>query len=188
MITMDDIVRDYHLTLRERSKKIEFPLNTELKNLADDMLEFIINSQTPEIAEKYDLRPGVGLAAPQLDIPKQMMAVHIPSDEEKEKPFSLVMINPRILRHSVKQTALQDGEGCLSIDEIYEGLVPRSKRITVEYYDIDGNKHKERFKGYPAIVIQHEIDHLNGVLFYDHINQDNPFGLSDNLEIFEENL
>lgn len=187
MITMDDIVRDYHPTLRERSEKIEFPLNEELKNLADEMLEFIINSQNPEIAEEYDLRPGVGLAAPQLNIPKQMMAVHIPSDEEEE-PFSLVMVNPRILSHSVKQTALQDGEGCLSIDEVYEGLVPRSKRITVEYYDVDGNKHKERFKGYPAIVIQHEIDHLNGVLFYDHINQDNPFGLSDDLEIFEENL
>ncbi len=187
MITMDDIVRDYHPTLRERSEKIEFPLNEELKNLADEMLEFIINSQNPEIAEEYDLRPGVGLAAPQLNIPKQMMTVHIPSDEEEE-PFSLVMVNPRILSHSVKQTALQDGEGCLSIDEVYEGLVPRSKRITVEYYDVDGNKHKERFKGYPAIVIQHEIDHLNGVLFYDHINQDNPFGLSDDLEIFEENL
>lgn len=187
MITMKDIVRDYHPTLREKSKKIEFPLNDNLKNLANDMIEFLKNSQDPETAEKYQLRPGVGIAAPQLDIPKQMLAVHIPEDEE-EDPFSLVMINPRILSHSVKKTALQDGEGCLSIDEVYEGLVPRNKRITVEYYDVNGEKHKERFKNYPAIVIQHEIDHLNGILFYDWIDEEEPFGLSDDLEIFEESL
>jgi len=188
MITMDDIVRDYHPTLREKSEKIEFPLNKEFKNLASDMIEFLKNSQDPETAEKYELRPGVGIAAPQLDIPKQMLAVHIPADEEDEEPFSIVMINPRILSHSVKQTALQDGEGCLSIDEVYEGLVPRNKRATIEYYDVDGNKHKERFKDYPSIVIQHEIDHLNGILFYDHIDEENPYALSDDLEIFEETL
>lgn len=189
MITMDDIVRDYHPTLRQKAKKIEFPLSDELKKLSTDMIDFLKNSQDPEISEKYHLRPGVGIAAPQLDIPKQMLAVHIPDDEETEEdPFSIVMINPRILSHSVKQTALQDGEGCLSIDDVYEGLVPRNKRITVEYYDVDGNKQKERFKDYPAIVIQHEIDHLNGILFYDWIDEDEPFELSDDLEIFEESL
>lgn len=151
------------------------------------MIEFLSNSQNPETAEKFSLRPGVGIAAPQLDISKQMLAVHIP-EEDGEEPFSLIMINPRILSHSVKKTALQDGEGCLSIDDVYEGLVPRNKRVTVEYYDIDGNKHKERFKDYPAIVIQHEIDHLNGILFYDWINEEDPFKLTDDLEIFEESL
>jgi peptide deformylase len=188
MITMDDIVRDYHPTLREKSEKIEFPLSDDLKKLANEMINFLKNSQDPEMAEKYQLRPGVGIAAPQLDIPKQMLAVHIPSDEEEEEPFSIVMINPRVISHSVKQTALQDGEGCLSIDDVYEGLVPRHKRVTVEYYDLDGNKHKERFKDYPSIVIQHEIDHLNGILFYDWIDEEEPFELSDDLEIFEESL
>lgn len=189
MITMDDIVRDYHPTLREKAKKIEFPISDDLKNLADDMIEFLKNSQDPEMAEKYQLRPGVGIAAPQLDIPKQMFAIHMSGDDmEEEEDFSIVMINPRIMRHSVKKTALQDGEGCLSIDDNYEGLVPRNKRITVEYYDLDGNKQTEKFKGYPAIVIQHEMDHLNGVLFYDLIDEEKPFELSDDLEIFEESL
>lgn len=188
MITMHDIVRDYHPTLREKSKKIEFPLNDDLKNLADEMIEFLINSQNPEMAEKYDLRPGVGIAAPQVDILKQMIAVHIPGEEEGEEPLSLIMINPRILSHSVKKTALQDGEGCLSIDDVHDGLVPRNKRITVEYYDVGGNKHKKRFKEYPAIVIQHEIDHLNGILFYDWINQEAPFEVTENMEIFEDAL
>lgn len=111
--------------------------------------------------------------------------MHIPADEEDEEALSKVMINPRIMRHSVKQTALPDGEGCLSIDDVYEGLVPRHKRITVEYYDINGDKHTEKFKGYSSIVVQHEMDHLNGILFYDHINEENPYGVDNNLELLE---
>jgi len=188
MITMDDIIRDGHPTLRKVSEEITFPLDDDLKQLADDMIEFLKNSQDPETAEKYELRPGVGIAAPQLNVPKKMLAVHIPPELEGTDPFSIVMINPRVISHSVQRTALQDGEGCLSIDEVYEGFVPRNKRVTVEYYDLDGNKHKERFKGYPAIVIQHEIDHLNGILFYDHINKDDPFMMPEDMDIFEENM
>lgn len=186
MITMDDVVRDYHPTLRHQAEKVTFPLKDDLRKLASDMTTFLKNSQDPELSEKYDLRPGVGIAAPQLDIPIQMFAVHIPAEEEEGEPLSRIMINPRIMRHSVKQTALPDGEGCLSIDDVYEGLVPRHKRITVEYYDVDGEKHTEKFKGYPSIVVQHEADHLNGVLFYDHINEENPFEINSNLELLEE--
>lgn len=185
MITMEHIIRDYHPTLRLKAKKIDYPLNDEVTQLAKEMIEFLKNSQDPVIAEEYSLRPGVGIAAPQLDISKQLVAIHIPADNEDEEPISLIMINPRVTRSSVKQTALSEGEGCLSIDEVYEGLVPRSKRITVEYYDLDGNKQTEKFRDYPAIVIQHEIDHLNGVLFYDHINEENPFEITENLELYD---
>lgn len=71
MITMDDIVRDYHPTLREKANQVNFPLDNETRKLADDMIEFLKNSQDPEIADEYDLRPGVGIAAPQLNIPIQ---------------------------------------------------------------------------------------------------------------------
>lgn len=186
MILMDDIIRDGHPSLREEAEEIEFPLSNDLKTLADEMIEFLKNSQDYDTAEKYDLRPGVGIAAPQLNIKKRMFAMHIPAEREDEEPTSIVMINPRIVRHSVQTTALQDGEGCLSVDDVYEGYVPRNKRITVEYYDVDGNKIKKRFKGYPAIVVQHEVDHLNGILFYDLINPFDPFSRAGNLEIFEE--
>lgn len=186
MILMDDIIRDGHPSLREEAEEIEFPLSNDLKTLADEMIEFLKNSQDYDTAEKYDLRPGVGIAAPQLNIKKRMFAMHIPAELEDEEPTSIVMINPRIVRHSVQTTALQDGEGCLSVDDVYEGYVPRNKRITVEYYDVDGNKIKKRFKGYPAIVVQHEVDHLNGILFYDLINPFDPFSRAGNLEIFEE--
>ena len=85
MLTMDDVIRDYHPTLRKQAEKVEFPLTDDLRKLASDMMDFIKNSQDPELAEKYDLRPGVGIAAPQLDIPIQLFAVHIPADEEDEE-------------------------------------------------------------------------------------------------------
>lgn len=185
MLTMKNIIRDDNPILREVASEINFPLNNELKTLADDMIQFLKNSQDEELAEKYELRPGVGIAAPQLNISKRMFAVHIPTLDENEEDFSLVLVNPRILSHSAQKTVLEDGEGCLSVDEVYEGYVPRHKRITVEYFDLDGKKHKERFKNFPAIVVQHELDHLNGILFYDHINEDTPFALDQDTDIFE---
>lgn len=187
MITMKDIIRDDNSILREIASEITFPLDNELRTLADDMIQFLKNSQDEELAEKYELRPGVGIAAPQLNISKRMFAVHIPATDEEEDDFSLVLVNPRILSHSAQKTALEDGEGCLSVDEVYEGYVPRHKRITVEYFDLDGNKHKKRFKKFPAIVVQHELDHLNGILFYDHINEEEPFALDQDTDIFETN-
>lgn len=184
MITMKDIIKDGNPTLRNVAEEVSFPLDEDLQKLAVNMKEFLKNSQDADLAEKYDLRPGVGLAAPQLDVSKRMLAIRVPSDTEDEEPLSLLLINPRILSHSVQEAALEEGEACLSIDEVYEGYVPRSKRITVEYYDVDGNKHKQRFKNYPAIVIQHEIDHLNGILFYDRINQDDPFNIPDDMDLF----
>ena len=187
MITMSDIIRDDNPNLRKTATEIKFPLDPELKKLADEMIEFLKDSQDEETAEKFGLRPGVGIAAPQLDVSKRMFAVHIPTDSVDDEDFSVVMINPKILSHSVQKTVLPDGEGCLSVDDPYEGYVPRKRRITVEYFDLDGNKHKKRFKKFPAVVIQHELDHLNGILFYDHINEKSPFLLDDDTDIFEDN-
>lgn len=185
MITMDDIIREGHPTLRKTAEAVTFPIDEETKELALEMLEFLKNSQNPEVAEEYELRPGVGIAAPQVNISKRFFAVHLPSsDPEREEPdFSTILFNPKIISHSVQQTCLADGEGCLSVDREVLGYVPRHKRVTVEYTDIDGNKHKERLRGYPAIVVQHELDHLNGVMFYDRIDQDNPLALPDGIEV-----
>lgn len=185
MITMNDIIRDDNPNLRKIASEVSLPIDDTLKELADKMIQFLKNSQNEDVAEEYNLRAGVGIAAPQLDVSKRMFAVHIPASDEDD--FSLVLINPRILSHSAKKTVLEDGEGCLSVDDVYEGYVPRYKRITVEYYDLDGNKLKERFNKFPAIVIQHELDHLNGILFYDHINDETPFSLDNDTDIFENN-
>ena len=169
MITMDNIIRDGNPTLRARAKAIEFPLSEEDKKLAHDMMEFLENSQNPEIAKKYHLRAGVGLAAPQVDVSKRMT----------------VLINPTILSESVQLAALGEGEGCLSVDRDIPGYVPRHDRIKLRWYDLDGNKHVERLRDYPAIVVQHEIDHLNGILFYDHINKEQPLTVPEGTIILE---
>src|SRR5690625_6776562 len=171
MITMKDIIRDDQKSLREKSEKVEFPLNEDIKESLNKMYEFLINSQDEEVAEKYNLRPGVGIAAPQIGINKQFTVIHFEYDD---KLYSYKLINPKIISHSVEQAYLVAGEGCLSVDDDYEGYVLRHARITVKAFNEDGIPFKLRLKGYPAIVFQHEIDHLNGLLFYDHINKENP--------------
>ncbi len=174
MITMEDIIREGHPTLRKVAKEVTFPLSQEERETAQSLMEYVLNSQDDEIAEQFDLRPGIGLAAPQINVSKRMFAIHI-LDEEDEVEFSILAINPKIISHSVELSYLETGEGCLSVDRAVEGYVPRYARITFEAFDIDGNKIKKRLKGLPAIAFQHELDHLNGVMFYDHINEKNPF-------------
>lgn len=173
MLTMDDIIRDGHPTLRLVAKEVPMPPTEEDKKILQSLLEYVINSQNPEMAKKYNLRPGIGLAAPQINVSKRMLAVHV--TDEKGELHSYALFNPKILSHSVEKTYLTSGEGCLSVDESIPGYVPRYARITVKGYNLDGEEVKLRLKGIVAVVMQHEIDHLNGIMFYDHIDKDNPF-------------
>ncbi|WP_125566592.1 peptide deformylase [Companilactobacillus insicii] len=178
MYLMKDIVRDGDPVLRKVSKKVEFPLSDEDKRLADDMMEYLINSQDEKFAEKHQLRAGVGLAAPQVGVSKMMASVLVPNEEDPEKPLlKITLINPVIVRNSVQRAALSEGEGCLSVDKDIPGFVPRADRITINYDDFDGNPQTLRVRDYPAIVCQHEIDHLNGHLYYDKIDKKAPFEL-----------
>ena len=178
---MKDIVRDGDPVLRKRAAKVTFPLSAEDQEFAKRAMEYLEVSQDPELCKKYKLRAGVGLAAPQVGTSKQMAAVLVPSlDEDDNQPsFKDVIINPVIVSESVQYGALTEGEGCLSVDKDVPGYVPRHDRITLRYQDVKGETHQVRLKNYPAIVCQHEIDHLHGVLFYDHINNDDPFKVPD---------
>ncbi len=106
------------------------------------------------------------------------MAVHFQDFDENS--YSYGLFNPKIVSHSVAQTYLSSGEGCLSVDREVPGYVPRHQRITIKATDLDGNEIKLKLRGYAAIVFQHEIDHLNGVMFYDHINKQEPFAVPEN--------
>lgn len=182
---MKNIIREGNPILRQRAQKVKFPLSPADQQLAHDMMEFLENSQNPEIAEKYGLRAGVGLAAPQLAESKCMTAVLVPGQDDEEPLFKHILINPTILSESVQLVALGEGEGCLSVDREVPGYVPRHHRIKIRWYDLEGNEHQQRLTGYEAIVVQHEIDHLNGVLFYDHINKNNPFVVPKDMLILE---
>jgi peptide deformylase len=178
MITMEDIIRDGHPTLREVAKEVTLPPTEDEIQTLTKMLEYVQNSQDPEISKKYGLRTGIGLAAPQINVSKRMIAIHL--KDEKEILHSYALFNPKIVSHSVERAYLASGEGCLSVDEAIPGYVPRYARITVKGVSIDGSEVKLRLKGMLAIVFQHEIDHLNGVMFYDHIDKNNPLKPIDN--------
>ncbi|HBY89002.1 MAG: peptide deformylase [Ruoffia tabacinasalis] len=179
MITMKDFVPEKEPILREKAKPVEFPINEELKETAVAMRQFLINSQDSETAEKYNLRPGVGVAAPQIGIDQQIFAVYLMDyDEEGNETEPLIdeiFVNPKIISHAVQKVALKEGEGCLSVPREVPGIVPRPKRVTVKYNDLEGNEKKIRLRDYEAVVVQHEIDHIKGILFYDHIDEKTPW-------------
>ena len=192
MIDMDDIIREGNPTLRAVAQEVTFPLSDENILLGEKMMEFLKNSQDPVMAEKLRLRGGVGLAAPQLDISRRIIAVLLPNPEDEEgnppaQAYDLreIMYNPKIVSHSVQDAALSEGEGCLSVDRNVPGYVVRHARVTVEYFDKEGQKKRLKLKGYKSIVVQHEIDHINGVMFYDRINPTDPFAIKDGMLILE---
>lgn len=192
LIDMDDIIREGNPTLRAVAEDVTFPLSDQEIILGEKMMQFLHHSQDPVMAEKLGLRGGVGLAAPQLDISKRIIAVLVPNPEDADgnppkEAYSLqeVMYNPKIVAHSVQDAALGDGEGCLSVDRNVPGYVVRHARVTVEYFTKDGEKKRIKLKGYNSIVVQHEIDHTNGIMFYDRINPNNPFEIKEGLLILE---
>jgi len=176
VLTMKDVIREGHPTLGLKSKEVELPLSKEDKKTLKLMMEFLENGQNEEIALEYELRPGVGLAAPQINISKRMIAVFT-YDELGEKLYKTLIVNPRIISHSVKKTYLPGGEGCLSVDREVEGVTPRHKKITLKghFYNHETEELKLgtlKLSGYVSIVFQHEIDHLNGVLFVEKLFED----------------
>lgn len=187
MIKMEDFIAEDNPILRMQAEAVSFPLSEEIKELASKMRQFLINSQDEEIAEKYGLRAGVGVAAPQLGISKQIFALYITEMDEEgnltKVSMDEIMINPQIISHSVQRTALREGEGCLSVRRPVEGLVPRPRRVKVKYQNLDGHDKVVRLKDYEAMVVQHEIDHLKGIMFYDYINEEAPWFQEDDVEL-----
>lgn len=176
------IVKDNVKTLREKSVPVSLPLNEEDLKIALSMVDYIKKSQDDEYAKKHNIRSGVGLAAPQIGINKRMYAVYY--TDENEKVVQYALINPRIISSSVKYCALEGGEGCLSVDEEHKGFVYRPYKITIKAYDAITQKDITIVaKNYDAVVLQHELDHLDGILYYDRINKEKPFEIRDNSKL-----
>lgn len=127
----------------------------------DDNLEQLIE----DMAETMYEAPGIGLAAPQIGESLKLIVVDTTEDPESEKQFQ-ALVNPEITYHEGKQI---DEEGCLSVPEL-TAKVERYKKITVSYQDPDGSKQELTTEDRFAVVLQHEIDHLNGILFIDHLS------------------
>jgi len=142
--------------LRMKSEPVE-RVDDELRGFMDSMLTAM-----------YDA-PGIGLAAIQVGVPRRIITVDVAQREDEEaKPNPLFLVNPRLIWRS-EETALAE-EGCLSIPE-YFAEVERPAKVRVAYLDRDGQPQEIEADGVLAVCLQHEIDHLDGKLFIDHLSK-----------------
>ncbi len=167
------ILNENNKLLRKISSEVTFPLDESDKKDIKDLLVYLKMSQQDKYIEKYDLRAGMGMAFVQIGKLKRIFVI---SYEQEDGSFlEFTIINPKIISNSTELVYIEEGEGCLSVDRETEGIVPRYARCTVEYNDIDGNLMTIRVREEIAVAFQHEIDHLNGILFIDHIDPKNPY-------------
>ncbi len=149
-----DIVLEGDPRLRQKAHRIR-TVDDSVRRLAADMHETMLDA------------PGVGLAAPQVGIALRLIVVHVPEEYECEgsPATTLTLVNPEIVK---SQGRVLGYEGCLSIPG-WTGEVPRADRITVKATGLDNRPLKIKHEGWVARVLQHEIDHLDGVLFLDRV-------------------
>ena len=167
------IIKDKNPLIRKKSVDVSLPLSNEDKSLILNMYDFLKLTQDEEFIKKHpSIKEGVGLAAPQIGELKKMLVIYF---KDGENEISHALVNPKIVSNSVKKCYLPNGEGCLSVDKKHEGYVMRDFKIVVEAYDAIKQKDvKIVARGMEAIILQHEIDHLYGILYYDRINKLNP--------------
>ena len=139
--------------LREKSEPVK-AVDAQVRALVDDMFETMYKA------------PGVGLAAIQIGVPRRIVTVDIAKKDEPKNPQ--VFINPEIVWSSDEKAVYE--EGCLSIPEIYSD-VERPAQVKVKYLDLEGELHEIEANGLLSTCLQHEVDHLNGILFIDHLSR-----------------
>lgn len=185
LINMDTIINDDNPLIREKSEEVSLPLSKEDEDLLKDMLTYVIESTDEKLAEEKNLSPAVGISAIQVGVKKKMMAIAL-KDDEGNITHKYALVNPKLVSHSIEQTYLKSGEGCLSVPEFHDGYIYRHARIKVKAYDALTKENVElKLKDYIAIIFQHEMDHFNGILYYDHINKDNKFYEDENAIVIE---
>ena len=185
LINNDTIIKDDNPLIREKSVNVQLPLSQEDRDLLMEMLTYVDESTDEQLSVEKNLRPSVGISAIQVGVPKKMTAVLI-KDGEGNVIYKYALVNPRIVSESVEKVYLKEGEGCLSVGEVHEGYIYRPRRVKIKAYDaLQDQDIVIEAKDYLAVVLQHELDHFKGILFYDHINKDNPFYVLDNAAVIE---
>lgn len=145
--------------LRQKCEKVAINPN-------DTTLVYFVNRLYRTVRHPSSL--GVGIAAPQVGINKRIIWVKRVDKEEEGMPFK-VYINPKILEYS-KETKITP-EGCLSIPDRRENII-RPDKIKIQYQSLDGEIHEEEIDGFTSVIFQHEIDHLDGILYLDHLESE----------------
>ena len=168
-MTKRKIITEPDTILRKKSVNLE-KVDDDLRELMDDMLETMYAA------------PGIGLAGVQIGILKRMIVIDVSKDEEKKSP--LFLINPEIITKS-RNTSVYE-EGCLSLPG-YFAEIERPAECQIEYVDYYGKKKEMRASGLLATCIQHEVDHLNGVLYTERLADKKAFGFEHEIIEFWKN-
>ena len=166
------IARIGHPILLKKSTEIKQFSTEKLKKIIYDMSETMID---------YN---GIGLAAPQVHLSKRIIIFRNPEEQEKDKIQVTALVNPFF--EALSEEVENDWEGCLSIPGM-QGLVTRYKKISYTGHDLNGVKIKKQAEGLHARVIQHEIDHLNGILYIDRLADKKAFGFENEIVKFWKN-
>lgn len=166
-----DIILEGDPRLRQQALKIKRP-ERGLVRLAADM------------HETMDSAPGVGLAGPQVGVMRRIIVIHVPEDAETGTiDTRMTLLNPEIIKGNGRE---EGQEGCLSIPN-WVGLVPRFEQITVRAINLEGKKTRFKASGFLARVIQHEVDHLDGILFVDRVEDESTlFEITDDESVDAE--
>lgn len=166
--TMAWIITDDDPRVRLKSSPLTFPLSSDDYDQIAKMISYV-DASYDGLYEQYNIRPGVAIASNQINWQKRVVYLHFDDEFGNEKHWLLA--NPIIKSFSNEISYLDGGEGCLSVPNDHQGIVPRKLSIVVEAFDLFTNKPITiQESGYSAIVLQHEIDHLDGILYYDRIN------------------
>ena len=167
------IVLDNNPNLRNKSKDLDVNnISPSDQEKIDFMVDYIDACYDGE-EDKYGITSGIAIASNQVDLDKKVIYLHFYFDEHE---YKYLLANPEIIKHSSQISYLSSGEGCLSVPDSHEGYVPRYSKIIVKGFDLINKEEVEvNAHGLLSICFQHEIDHLSGVLYYDHINKIDPF-------------
>lgn len=170
-----DIITLPHPSLRQRSKKINV-ISDDTSKLVKDMMDAALSW---EDSRKHEI--GVALAAIQVNVPYRVVVIRNDFNDKSDRTFQ-TLINPKVIRFDGEIT--EDYEGCLSVKDIY-GKVPRHNKIKIKAKDLSGKEVRITAEGFLARVLQHEIDHTEGITFIDHIKDspDSFFKLTDSGEL-----
>ena len=168
-MTRHDIIALPHTSLRQKSAKVK---------PGDDVTALLADMQAATL-DWEDHRPhelGVALAAVQVDVLQRVVVIRNDFDNKEDRTFT-ALINPEIIKYEGEIE--HEHEGCLSVTDVY-GLVPRYSKIRLRALSTDGREIRMKAQGFLARVLQHEIDHTNGIVFIDHIKNDDAFFKLDN--------
>lgn len=169
--TMDWMFYDDNEILKKPCKNVKFPLNNDDQLAIDKMMSYIDACYDGK-SFNFKIRDGIGMTANQIGYGKNLIYIHF---DEGNVEHKYLLANAKIIEESSNIQYISNGEGCLSVKNDVEGIVPRKEFIKVVAFDILNNRDIIiNASGLLAICLQHEIDHSNGILYHDRINKLNP--------------